>query len=218
MQARLHATEGTSDVTIQGNSFINSSFYADQTTDVFISHNTFSNGIVSVGDDYGATTGYFDLNVPADQSFLSFASQNLISVDNNVFSTDSTYTPPGIIRVGDFTTASITNNILTYAASNAIGAITTFSGVITSNVINITQANAADGIVLVPDNSTLGGPSNFSVQGNTVNAQYVWASTLIVDPGFVDGVPICIQNNNWNTIGGTPVLATAGSVTLSCSQ
>ena len=219
LMARIDMTEGTSQAQIMLNTFVDTSIYAEQTTDVLISQNKFSNGVVNIGFEYaaGADVNWFRQGQQADKSYLSFASQEAAEVRDNTFSSDATFTPPGIIRVGNFTSATIANNVISYQASNTMPVITTFSGAVTGNQISIPASGASDAVVLVPDESELGPPSAFIVQENTLTANSVWAAVLIPNGGFVDSVPICIQNNNWNITFGVPVLYDPTSTQLSCS-
>ena len=217
LMARLYLTEGTSDVTFTQNTMINASLYADQTTDVSISNNTFSDGVVNIGIEYAGGSSPYRQGAASDKSYLSFASQEAADVSNNLFTTDAAYTPPGIVRVGNFTSSNIANNVITYGAPDPMTVISTFSGSVTGNQITIPTSVSSSGIAVIPDESSLGPPSAFLVEGNVLSAQAVYAAALVSYPGFVDTVPICIENNSWNIASGVPIRFDPASAQLGCS-
>ncbi len=214
--AKIYATEGTSEVLFTGNTFDHVSLYADQTTEYFVQNNTFVDGIIAAGLAYAAHSGYAPLT-QADQSFLSFDSQGAFSTDHNTFNITSDFSPPWVIRAGDFAHGNISDNVISFAGKMSPAfMIATFNGTVLNNTLTIQTPAVENIIVLVPDQSSETPMSTFVVQGNRTSAQIVAADILVTDSGFTDTNPVCIVNNTLQASQGTALYVAAADVNQAC--
>lgn len=194
--AKIYATEGTSEVLFEGNTFDHVSVYADQTNSFYVQNNTFTDGIIAAGTEYGEYTASYDGSVPGDRSFLSFGSQGAFSADHNSFTITSDFTPPWVIRAGNFSSGNISNNSITYNGARAPQfLIASFGGVVSNNTISIQTETAHDIIALVPDQSPSTPLTSFTAEGNATSANIIHADVMIPNPGFTDTAPVCVQHN-----------------------
>ena len=218
--ARLYATEGSSQFTYKNNTFTNASVYFDQTTDDVITNNTFNNGVMTVGIAYGPNKTSYCYAPYQDPSFLSYASQSAVNINTNTINISDGYLFPYLLRVGDFITSTITNNVLNYNATQNLQGISSYGGSITGNTVAFTgPTNNSVGICLIPDQSPSTPPNRFNVQNNTIKGGSVAAGIYIPDPGFTDTTPICIQSNTFTTTSGPNVkIDSPQSINQSCTQ
>ena len=224
-QCKISATEGSSQFTFTNNNFYNVSVYFAQTTDDTFTGNTFVDGVLALGLAYGQNLYYNGFLM--DDTYISFGPSTNADVEKNTFEIDSSYAAPFILRVGNFTPATIANNVVTYNGVNFTPAIWTYSGTVTGNTVNIPNSPGSNAIVVVPDEVPGGQPSTLSVQSNIVNAPTLNAGVYIPTVGFNDSLPICIEGNTYsgpnntatrftNPSGQAVYANTPSEVNLSC--
>ncbi len=202
-QARLYATEGTSQVYYYSNSFDNVSLNFDQTTDVLIDHNNFHEGTITLGAAFGQQLFAFGNNLTS--SFVSFGSQVNAEVTSNNFLIDSGFPTPWVIRLGHFNNATIASNVITYNDAKAPAAmIFTDSGTVIENTIIAPAASSVVGIVAQPDtdDGATTQASSITVTENTINASNLQAAVLawpgsldMPEPSYTAPLSICVNSN-----------------------
>ena len=205
IEARIYATEGSSQFTFLDNTFTNLLLLFQSTTDDAIVHNTFSNGEVNVG--YGYDNNSYNFTAYHNYSYLSFNSQENALIDNNTFTEDASYQVPVVISLGDFTNGTISNNVISDFNDRDIPAIISYGGMVTGNSVSFTsKTQYSVGIALLPDPSPVGPGAPIAAQLNTVHGTHVGAGILLVDPGFAASTPVCVEGNIADISSG-PALA-----------
>ncbi|WP_124849114.1 hypothetical protein [Acidipila sp. EB88] len=217
MSARIYATEGSSQFKLTGNTLNNVSFVSDQTTDDVLSNNQFNDGMAEVGIAYGMA----GLNSGAnrDASFDSFASQSNATITSNLFLEDASFAPPSALRIGNYTTATISGNGIYYGGSGSIPVISATSGNVLNNTIYIVNAPGAWGLAVIPDESPNSAPAPVMIQGNAILGNQVAGGLVIPNPGFNDPASITVKGNGYFATSGTPIsIAAPNSLNLNLSN
>ena len=214
--AKIYATEGTSEVLFTGNTFDHVSLYADQTTEYYVQNNTFIDGIVAAGMAYAPYTE-FTPSLPGDRSFLSFDSQDSFSTDHNTFEITPDFTPPWIIRAGNFAHGNVSDNTIKYGGvASPSFFIGTYNGTVINNKINISSPKVGNVILLVPDESPLTLVSTFEVEGNHTTGQTVASGVAVLNSGFTDTGAVCIRHNTLQASQGAAVVVASSAINQAC--
>lgn len=189
--ARLYFTEGSNNVQIRDNTFKNFQVSFQEANDVFVSNNAFIDSVVWVG-----TTQRTPFNSANRWSYLSYASQHTASISHNSFSISPSYRPGWVVKVGNFSDASITDNTFKYFSNYPHSwAISTASGVVARNQIEVqTPVSKPAPIEVVTDVNA----KPVIIKDNQLIAQTPW-SVSIYEP-FAPAVNICITGNDLNGI------------------
>lgn len=211
LMARMYLTEGTSEVLFQDNVINNASIYSQSATDVAIYSNQFSDGVVNIGDSYNPFNAPLVSAAIADASFQSFASQMSASISGNAFVCDTSFTPPFVIRLGHYGAGDISNNLISYAAKQSIPVVVSGGGTIRGNVLSITGAASAIGIAAIPDESHTFAPALFDIESNSITGGTAQTGIRVVNAGFTDPAPVCIEGNSFDTSSGSQMVADKGA-------
>jgi hypothetical protein len=214
--SRIYLTEGTSQIMFEDNTISHVSIYFQDTTDDVIRGNIFHNGDVTIGKSYNEFGHPLEWGNPQDASFLSFGSQTSASISGNSFTIDSAFTPPWVINLGHFDHGGIDGNVIVYDAGSPLAAINSDGGYIGNNTVTLGPlATSSWGIAVIPDEGPGIAPSNFIVAHNTVNATVAAGGIYIVNAGFSDPAPICLEQNTINIQKGKSQFI-PDSTNLSC--
>lgn len=219
MGARLYFTEGTSQVLIMDCTLNHASVYFQDTTDDVIDHNTFNDADITVGGNYNEFKhGYF-WGSYQDASVLSFDSQNWAQIDNNTFNASPTFFPPWIINIGHFKHGQVDGNTINdNTPQQYLAAINSDGGEIEGNTVNLGfKATLSVGIVAIPDEGPNLPTSGFDIEKNKIVGPQDINSIQVIDSGFTNTAPVCIQNNTIEVTKGTPVNVSPTSTNLTCS-
>ena len=216
--ARIYMTEGTSGVVLDGNVFDHVSTYFQDTTDDVVENNTYTDGILQLGDSYAPKRNVLDLGGVQNPTFTSFASQESAIVRANSFTIGPEFTPPWVLSIGHFTSGSVSNNVISYNNAHNSALIISDGGAIKGNTISIGPASTgAWGIGLDPDEAPSVPPASFDVENNTISASSLAAGIYVADPGFTDTAPVCIQGNTMNIGQGNLLsIQDPGEITEHC--
>ena len=216
LMPRIYGTEGSSGFIFQHNTFTNASVYFDQTTGDVLTGNTFTDGILNIGNAYGTKQFLYGPN--HNTAFDSFGSQAALDIEDNSFTEDAAYIPPYLMQIGNFTNATISGNSIVSQSSALMAAITLFSGQFTGNTLSLTNAIASIGIALVPDQSPTTTANAITAENNTLNLSGFSLGIYVPDPGFTDIAGVCVQGNTYRQFGLPLLLANPFSVYQSCAE
>ena len=206
-QAQIRATEGSSQFTFKNNTFYDLSVYFDQTSDDVVTGNTFNNGLLELGVAYSESffsAGYISYG-PTNSLNPSLPSAD---VENNTFMLDSTFTPPYIIEVGNFASAIINGNHITYTGSVKTDPIRVYSGSVTKNTLNFSEPLFNAAIILAPDEAPGGQPSVLNSEDNIVTAPQLYSGTYITNSQVTEPITVC--GNTYHTTSGGQTAFDAG--------
>jgi hypothetical protein len=219
MGARLYFTEGTSQVLIMNCTFNRASVYFQDTTDDVIDHNTFNDADITVGDNYNEYKHPYFWGSYQDASILSFNSQNWAQIDNNTFNASPGFFPPWIINIGHFKHGEIDGNTINdNSPQQFLAAINSDGGEIEGNTVNLgPKATLSVGIVAIPDEGPNLPTSGFDIEKNKIVGPQDINSIQVIDSGFTNTAPVCIQNNTIEVTKGNPVNVSPTSTNLTCS-
>lgn len=218
MGARLYFTEGTSQVLITDCTFNHASVYFQDTTDDAIDDNTFNDADITVGLSYNEYNHDLLWGGYQDNSVLSFDSQDWAQVDGNTFNTDNSFFPPWIINIGHFKGGQVDGNTINdNSPQRRLAAINSDGGEIEGNTINLgSKAALSFGIAAIPDEGPGLPASSFTIEGNTIVGPAAINAIYVVNSGFTDTAPVCIENNSINIGRGSPISIPQSSPDLTC--
>jgi hypothetical protein len=216
--AKLYMSEGTSEVNIEGNVFDHASLTIDQTTDDIVQDNVLIDAILTIGDAYYPTENPLAFGNFQNASFASFDSQDSLTISNNAIMIGTNFAPSWVIRIGHFTAADITDNVIYYSDAYKLPVIESNGGTITTNTITFGPLSTnAFGIAVYPDEAPNIAPSSFDVTANTIIGASISSGIYVTDPGFTDTAPVCIQGNIINIgQGATISMQNPNDIVQSC--